>query len=114
MVAGTTGSTLNLAFGHTLKAGKRARSETAISRGSTSVSQASIVLAGEALGSLRDRSVAVVRGFHDAAWGDRLWTPGGSLAVDGGQPNPGKGARIGRNDAHSGRPQRVGDRAERS
>jgi glutamyl-tRNA reductase len=60
MGAGTTGSTLNLAFRHALEAGKRARSETAISRGSTSVSQASIVLAGEALGSLRDRSVAVV------------------------------------------------------
>ncbi len=53
-------ATLNLLFRHALETGKRARTETAISRSTTSVSHAAVEMAAERLGSLIDRRVLVV------------------------------------------------------
>lgn len=62
------GSSLNLLFRHALEVGKRARTETAISRGITSVSQAAVALAADRLGGLDDRR-AVVLGAGEVAEG---------------------------------------------
>jgi len=53
-------STLDLLFRHALRVGKRARSETAIGRGTTSISHAAVELATDRLGSLAGRNVLVV------------------------------------------------------
>ena len=53
-------STLNLLFRHALEVGKRARTETAIGRGTASVSHAAVEMAEERLGSLEGRRVLVV------------------------------------------------------
>jgi glutamyl-tRNA reductase len=58
--SGGVGTTLDLLFRHALRAGKRARSETAIGRGTTSISHAAVELASERLGSLAGRRVLVV------------------------------------------------------
>jgi len=50
---GTARRGLNLLFRHALEVGKRARTETSISRHVTSVSQAAVILAGERLVELR-------------------------------------------------------------
>lgn len=57
---GTCGAVLSSLFRHAVLVGKRARSETAISRGVTSVSQAAVALAERTLGSLAGRSVLVL------------------------------------------------------
>lgn len=57
---GSVGPTLNLLFRHAIEVGKRARTETAISRSITSVSHAAVVMAAEEAGALKGRSVAVV------------------------------------------------------
>ena len=57
---GTCGSALSSLFRHAVLVGKRARSETAIARGVTSVSQAAVALAERTLGSLAGRSVLVL------------------------------------------------------
>ena len=57
---GTCGSVLSALYRHAVLVGKRARSETAISRGVTSVSQAAVALAERTLGSLSGRSVLVL------------------------------------------------------
>jgi glutamyl-tRNA reductase len=62
------GSSLNLLFRHALEVGKRARTETAISRGITSVSQAAVALAADRMGGLGDRR-AVVLGAGEVAEG---------------------------------------------
>ena len=49
---GAAGPTLNLLFRHALEAGKRARTDTAIGRHITSVSQAAVAMAAERLGGL--------------------------------------------------------------
>jgi len=55
---GGAGPTLSVLFRHALEAGKRARSETRIARGTTSMSQAAVALAAERLGgSLEGRRV---------------------------------------------------------
>jgi len=59
-VEGTCGSVLSSLFRHAVLVGKRARSETAISRGVTSVSQAAVALAVSTLGSLANRTVLVL------------------------------------------------------
>jgi glutamyl-tRNA reductase len=59
-VEGGARTTMNLLFRHALVVGKRARTETAIGRGTTSVSQAAVEMATEHLGGLARRSVAVV------------------------------------------------------
>lgn len=53
-------STLNLLFRHALETGKRARTETAISRSTASVSHAAVEMAHERLGSLAGRRVLVL------------------------------------------------------
>jgi len=59
-VEGTAGPVLNLLFRHAVEVGKRARTETSISRHTASVSHAAVEMAEETLGSLTDRSVLVV------------------------------------------------------
>lgn len=53
-------STLNLLMRHALETGKRARSETAISRGTASVSHAAVEMVHDRLGSIDGRRVLVV------------------------------------------------------
>jgi len=53
-------ATLNLLFRHALETGKRARTETAISRSTASVSSAAVEMANERLGSIAGRRVLVV------------------------------------------------------
>ncbi len=57
---GTCGPALSAAFRHALQVGKRARSETDISRGTTSLSYAAVQMAAEALGSLQGKQAVVV------------------------------------------------------
>src|SRR5262245_43293514 len=56
----TAASGLNLLFRHAIEAGKRARTETGISRSITSLSQAAVALAVEQTGGLADRRVLVI------------------------------------------------------
>ena len=58
--AGAARSTLNLLFRHALETGKRARSETGISRSTTSISFAAVEMARELLGTLAFRKVLIV------------------------------------------------------
>jgi glutamyl-tRNA reductase len=57
---GTCGAVLSSLFRHAVLVGKRARSETAISRGVTSVSQAAVALGERTVGSLSGRKVLVL------------------------------------------------------
>ncbi|HLA82296.1 MAG TPA: glutamyl-tRNA reductase, partial [Thermoleophilia bacterium] len=57
---GTSGPLLTYLFSRAAHAGKRARSETGISRGSTSISQAAVTLLEKELGDLSSRNVLVV------------------------------------------------------
>ncbi len=57
---GGTKATLNLLFRHAIETGKRARTETSIGRGTTSVSYAAVEMATERLGSLVGRRVLVI------------------------------------------------------
>lgn len=59
-VEGTCGAVLSSLFRHAALVGKRARSETAIARGVTSVSHAAVALAERTHGSLADCSVLVL------------------------------------------------------
>jgi len=54
------GSRLSLLFRQALEVGKRARTETAIARGITSLSQAAVAMASERLFPLADRNVVVL------------------------------------------------------
>ena len=56
----TVGASLNLMFRHALEVGKRARTETGISRHISSVSTAAVAMAAERLGSLDGRSILVL------------------------------------------------------
>jgi len=58
--SGAARSTLNLLFRHALETGKRARSETGISRSTTSISFAAVEMARELLGTLAYRKVLIV------------------------------------------------------
>ncbi len=62
---GTARRGLNLLFRHALEVGKRARTETSISRHVTSVSQAAVILAGERLAELRQVGSAHAGGEVD-------------------------------------------------
>ena len=53
-------TTLNLLFRHALNVGKRARTETAIGRGTASISHAAVEMAADRLGTLAGRRVVVV------------------------------------------------------
>jgi glutamyl-tRNA reductase len=57
---GASRSTLNLLFRHALETGKRARTETAISRSTTSISFAAVEMARELLGTLANKKVLIV------------------------------------------------------
>jgi glutamyl-tRNA reductase len=57
---GGTKATLNLLFRHAIETGKRARTETSIGRGTTSVSHAAVEMATERLGTLVGRRVLVI------------------------------------------------------
>jgi glutamyl-tRNA reductase len=57
---GTTRATLNLLFRRAIEAGKRARTETAIGRGTASASHAAVEMAEERLGRLSGRKVVVI------------------------------------------------------
>ncbi len=57
---GTVGTSLNLMFRHALEVGKRARTETGISRHIASVSTAAVAMAADRLGSLAGRSILVL------------------------------------------------------
>jgi len=59
-VEGGARATMNLLFRHALVVGKRARTETGIARGTTSVSHAAVEMASEHLHGLDGRQVAVV------------------------------------------------------
>lgn len=60
MSEGSSRNTLNLLFRYALEVGKRARTETAISRSTASVSHAAVEMATEILGSLEGRNILVV------------------------------------------------------
>lgn len=60
MAEGASRNTLNLLFRYALEVGKRARTETAISRSTASVSHAAVEMAREILGTLDGRRVLVV------------------------------------------------------
>ena len=53
-------STLDLLFRHALRVGKRARTETAIGRGTSSISHAAVEMVTDRLGALTGRNVVVV------------------------------------------------------
>ena len=53
-------TTLNLLFRHALEVGKRARTETAISRGTASVSHAAVEMATDIVGSLAGKNVVII------------------------------------------------------
>jgi glutamyl-tRNA reductase len=57
---GAAGPVLSGLFRHAVEVGKRARSETGISRGTTSVSQAAVAMAAEQLGTLDGKRVLVL------------------------------------------------------
>jgi glutamyl-tRNA reductase len=97
------GPTLTRLFRHAIEVGKRARSETAISRGTTSLSQAAVSMAGERLGGLEGRTIlvvgagemgegmaqalAAVPGIGEILVSNRTWTKAAALAKRfGGQP----------------------------
>lgn len=60
MGEGVSRSSLNLLFRYALEVGKRARTETAISRSTASMSHAAVEMAEEILGSLHGRHVLVI------------------------------------------------------
>ena len=60
MDEGVSRSSLNMLFRHALEVGKRARTETGISRSTASVSHAAVELAEDILGTLHGRNVLVV------------------------------------------------------
>lgn len=74
---GTSGPVLSSLFRHSIEVGKRARSETAISRGITSVSQAAVAMSEEILGH-KDNLNALVIGAGDMGKGITL-----ALAANG-------------------------------
>jgi len=57
---GTTGQLLSRTFRHAVEVGKRARTETGISRHAVSIASAAVTLAGERLGSLAGRRVLLL------------------------------------------------------
>ena len=57
---GAAGPALNLLFRHAIEAGKRARTDTAIGRHTTSVSQAAVAMTAERLGGLAGRKGLVL------------------------------------------------------
>jgi glutamyl-tRNA reductase len=99
----SAGPTLSRLFRHALEVGKRARSETAIARGTTSLSHAAVSMAAERLGGLQDqrilivgagevgegiaRALASVPGIGEILVSNRTWSKAAALAERvGGRP----------------------------
>jgi glutamyl-tRNA reductase len=97
------GPTLSHLFRHAIEVGKRARSETAIARGTTSLSQAAVSMAAERLGGLQGQTIFVVgagemgqgiaqalasvSGIGEILVTNRTWSRGAALAKQvGGRP----------------------------
>jgi glutamyl-tRNA reductase len=76
---GVSGSALNMLFRHALEVGKRARTETGISRNIASVSTAAVAMAADRLGSLADKRVLVL-GAGDMGEGMVRAIVGGSIS----------------------------------
>jgi len=79
---GAAGPVLGGLFRHALEVGKRARSETAIGRGTTSISQAAVEMAGERLGTLEGKRILVL--------GSGQMGKGMAVALDGRFGTPGR------------------------
>jgi len=58
--AGTTGNTLDTAFGKAIQVGKRVRTETGINKGSVSIGSAAVDLADEILDGLTGKTILVI------------------------------------------------------
>jgi len=78
-VEGGSGTVLSGLFRHALEVGKRVRSETAIARGTTSVSAAAVALAADHLGSLDGRRILVL-GAGDMGEGMAVALAGAGVA----------------------------------
>jgi glutamyl-tRNA reductase len=76
---GAAGPALNLLFRHALEAGKRARTETAIGRHTTSDSQAAVAMAADRLDGLAERRVLVL-GAGDMGEGMAVALAGAGVA----------------------------------
>jgi glutamyl-tRNA reductase len=61
---GAASSQLGTLFRHAVEVGKRARSETGIARGTTSISQAAVALATQKLGTLQGRRIVIIGTGH--------------------------------------------------
>jgi len=75
----TAGPVLSGVFRHAVEVGKRVRSETAIARGTTSISQAAVALAADRLGGLEGRRVLVL-GAGDMGEGMTIALAGAGVA----------------------------------
>ncbi len=76
---GAAGAVLSGLFRHAVEVGKRVRSETAIARGTTSVSQAAVALAADRLGGLVGRKILVL-GAGDMGEGMAVALAGAGVA----------------------------------
>ncbi|HVM67916.1 MAG TPA: glutamyl-tRNA reductase, partial [Acidimicrobiales bacterium] len=76
---GTAGPVLSGVFRHAVEVGKRVRSETAIARGTTSISHAAVALAADRLGGLVGRRVLVL-GAGDMGEGMTVALAGAGVA----------------------------------
>ena len=100
---GAAGPVLGGLFRHAVEVGKRARSQTAIARGTTSVSRAAVAMAAQRLGSLEGRRILVLGagdmgegmavalaatpGLADVMVANRTWAGAVTLATKvGGRP----------------------------
>ena len=92
----TAGASINRLFRHAIEVGKRARTETTISRHITSVSQAAVAMAADRLGTLDGRNVLVLgagemgegmavslaaAGVREIVVVNRTWEHGAELAA---------------------------------
>ncbi len=95
-IEATAGASINRLFRHAIEVGKRARTETTISRHITSVSQAAVAMAAERLGTLDGRNVLVLgagemgagmavslaaAGVREIVVVNRTWEHGAELAA---------------------------------
>ena len=106
---GSVGPFLSILFRQAIEVGKRVRSETAIARGTTSLSQTAVALAAEQLGSLAGRTTLVIgAGEMGEAMAQALPRRPRGRAASGGQPHLGAGGRA------RGALRRPGDRVGRT
>lgn len=88
---GTAGAQLSALFRHALEVGKRARAETGIGRGITSLSQAAVSMARDRLGTLAGTTILVIGAGK----------MGGGMVADLAEPDDS------RRSGHAGRPAHV-------